>query len=131
MTLWQAVAAGILTALTVAALKDTNSRMAPYALAAGGGMLALWVFSRVSGPIATFAELVRESPLREHASVLLRGIGITYAAKLGADTCRDLGAEGVANRVEFCGRAELILLALPYVTKLISLAVRLVEEGVG
>lgn len=130
MTLWQAVAACMLIAATVAALRDTGTRMAPYALAVGGGAVALFALSRLGGPLAAFTALVENSPLSEHASVLLRGVGIAYVTKLGGDTCRDLGAETVANRLEFCGRAEVILLALPYVTELIAWATHLVEEGV-
>lgn len=129
MTLWQLTGAAILLAVIIAAMRDSGCRTTPYILAAGGTLFLVAVLSRLATPLGTLASLLGESPLSSYASVLLRGLGIAWVTKIGGEICRDLGAESVAGRLELCGRAELLLLTLPYVTELVKLAVRLVEEG--
>ena len=130
MTLWQLTGAAILLAVIIAAMRDSGCRTTPYILAAGGTLFLVAVLSRLATPLGALASLLGESPLSSYASVLLRGLGIVWVTKIGGEICRDLGAESVAGRLELCGRAELLLLTLPYVTELVKLAVRLVEEGV-
>lgn len=129
MTLWQLTGAALLFAIILAAMRDTGGRSVPYILAAGGSLLFVAVFSRLLTPLQLLSSLLSESPLSSHASVLIRGLGIVWIVKIGGDICRDLGADSIAGRLELCGRAELLLLTLPYITELVRLAVRLVEEG--
>lgn len=130
MTLWQLAGAALLLAITVAALRDTGARTAPYVLALGGVLLTVAVLSRLSAPLRALSDLLAYSPLSPYASVLLRGLGIVWVTSIGADICRDIGAERVGARLELCGQAELLLLTLPYLTELVTLAVRLVEEHI-
>lgn len=129
MTLWQLTGAALLLAVLLAAMRDTGGKSTPYILAAGGSLFFVAVLSRLATPLQALSSMLSDSPLSPYASVLIRGLGIVWVIKIGGGICRDLGAESIAGRLELCGQAELLLLTLPYVTELVRLAVRLVEEG--
>lgn len=53
------------------------------------------------------------------------GIGLIFG--IAADMCRDLGENGIASAVDFIGRAELAVLAIPLIDEIISVGVGLVN----
>ena len=53
---------------------------------------------------------------------VLRSLGIAVVSGCGADVCRDLGQDSVASGIELAGKAEIMLVCLPLITELLSLA---------
>ena len=45
--------------------------------------------------------------------VMLKALGISYAAEFAAQTCADAGEEGIAQKVTAAGRILIFMLALP------------------
>ena len=70
----------------------------------------------------------RESALLEAAEagsyteLILRAVGIGLLAELGASFCRELGEHALADGVLFFGRAEILVLSLPLLDRLVDLA---------
>jgi len=126
LTLWQIAAMAVLIATVCAVLRDGGGKFAPVVAAVGGVLLSCVAIRRLSGTV----ELIRRigtTPLSPYLTVILRAIGVGYVVKVGGDICRDLGAAETADRLELCGKAELLLLAAPYLAQLITLAVGLAE----
>ena len=51
----------------------------------------------------------------------LRLIGVGYAFGMGADLCREVGSQSVANALLVAGRVEILLISLPHLLDLIRL----------
>ena len=64
--------------------------------------------------------------ISEQATLLLKMFGIGAIVELCCDLCRDMGEVSVANQLEFLGRAELLLLALPSLRTLLEQCLSLV-----
>lgn len=58
--------------------------------------------------------------INEQATLLLKMFGIGAVVELCCDLCREMGENAVANQLEFLGRAELLLLALPSLRTLLE-----------
>lgn len=58
----------------------------------------------------------------EETALLLRALCIVFLVRFCAAVCRDCGEAGIALCLEYAGRAELILLALPLLEQLLSAA---------
>ncbi len=58
----------------------------------------------------------------DYASVLLRAAGIAVLSELTASLCRELGEGGIAGGVLFFGKLEILVLCLPLVDEILSLA---------
>lgn len=58
----------------------------------------------------------------KHAQVLFRAMAVGMTVQLSADTVRDLGEGGLADRVELAGRAVLLCIGLPLYEEILSMA---------
>ncbi len=102
-------------------LRTSSSKMASAIPLFGGLFLLTAALLRYEEPIAFFLSLTEEGSLGESFSVVLRMLGVGMLATVSADTCRDLGEESIASRVEMVARAEILLLSLPFLADLFSL----------
>lgn len=85
-------------------------------LIGGAGVLMLQ-------PMVAFAtELAEQNGVGEVASLLFRALGIAILCQLCADFCRQSGEGGIATGVEMAGRVQLLLLSLPKLRELLTLA---------
>ncbi len=74
-------------------------------------------------PVIEFVlEAVEGTGFSEYLSVLTKALGITLAIQLSADVCRDAGEGALAEKLELVGKAEILVLCLPLVRDLITLA---------
>lgn len=63
-----------------------------------------------------------------YVGVLLKIIGIAYAAQFGAQICCDAGESAIAGKVELCGRVLILAAALPAVTATLGTAIGLLRS---
>ena len=115
--------AGFSTAAALAAL--TLRRLRPemgaaLALAAGVLLTGLVLPSlvQVAEGISGLAKIggVKDATL----TTLLKITGMSLLADFAAQTCRDAGEEGLAQRMELAGRVMILLLALPTMQALLE-----------
>ncbi len=127
MTILQAVGAAVIIGVTLAVLREGGSRLAVFAGAGGGILLLVYVMARLGVVFGEFITLAETSALSPYLTLLMKAIGVGYVVNIAADICRDLGAAGVADKIEMCGRAELLVLAIPPLTELLKLACDMAE----
>ena len=48
-------------------------------------------------------------------------MGLAALTEVTASTCRDLGEGGLATKVEWCGRAEILAVSLPTLREVLAL----------
>ena len=84
---------------------------------------------RAAPLFSTLSGLADEYALGESFSLLWRGAGIALATSLSAGLCREAGEGGIADGLEFFGKVELLLLALPILSDLLTLAKNLLDMG--
>lgn len=60
-------------------------------------------------------------------STLIKALGITLAVQFSSELCRDAGESAIASKLELVGKAEMILLCLPLIGKLLGLAAELMK----
>ncbi len=61
----------------------------------------------------------------QYLGALLKVLGVACLSELAAQSCKDLGEEGLAVKVGFCGRALLLSLAVPMLTQLLEMILTL------
>jgi stage III sporulation protein AD len=81
-------------------------------------------------PVIAFAgELAAACGIGETTSLLLRGLGVAMVSHVCADFCRQSGEASIAQGVEMAGKAQILLLALPSMRELVSLAEQLLGHA--
>ncbi len=126
MTVWGAVAAALLTAISAMLVRECGGRLAALVSLTGGVVILLAVFPRAAEIVSELRGLAALGA-DEWLAPILKIIAVGYAVEIGADICRELGEAGVAARLELCGKLEILLLALPSFLGLLELAVSLVR----
>lgn len=58
----------------------------------------------------------------ESAAILTRALAVVFMVRVCGGLCRDLGEPSIAAGLEFAGKAELLLLAIPLLDRLLEAA---------
>ncbi len=124
MSLGQTIGMALLCALAALILKESKSAMAPLVLLVGGLALLLAFLPRLSA-FSAFFTLLEENGLGEETKTAVRILAVGFLASLGAEACAELGAPSLASKVDFCGKLEILLIALPTLTALLREAMSL------
>lgn len=67
-------------------------------------------------------EAVEGTGFAKYLSTLTKALGITLCVQLCSEVCRDAGEASLASKLELVGKAEILVLCLPLVRELITLA---------
>ena len=125
--LLQAVGIGVLFAMLSLLAKESGSKTASVQVAFAGVVLFGIALLRFLPAFESISTLFTKLSLEDEGSFLFKVVGVGYVSRIGSDVCRDLGAEGVAAKVELCGRAELLLLSLPLFAEVLEIAYSLLS----
>lgn len=127
MSVEQGIGLALLSAALAFLIKPLSPRLAIFPPLFCGLALLVFALSRYREPLSLLTELAEQGGLSDALSAILRMLGVGLITSFTADLCRDLGEGTLASRVELCGRVEILLLCLPFLSELLSLAV---EVGV-
>ena len=108
-------------------LKSGSPNIALLVLTAGGILLAALALGQI-GPLIKLTEKLNVSETTaEYLLVMLKGVGIAFLAGAAMDVSRASGAPNLASGIETAAKIELLLLGVPFATKLIAYALALVS----
>ena len=122
MTLLTLSGLAILAAVSLLSLREAGGRFAPLVAVAGGILLFTFALGRTGEVIEALTALGGGETVGEALSLGVRVVGLAAVTEVTAGVCRDLGEGGLATKVEWCGRAEILAVSLPALTRLIRLA---------
>lgn len=103
-------------------LRGAGARGAAAVSLAGGVLILSAAALKYKEPIAALLELAECAELSGEFSVIVRILFVGLLGSVAADMCRDLGEGSIAERLEFFARAEILLLALPFLLEVMRLA---------
>ena len=110
--------------LTLKGMKSDTAMFVRVALS----ISALAAVVGVISPALNFARVqLVASDTTAYGETMLKGLGITYLTFICSSVCRDCGEASVASGVEAVGKAELILLSLPFLRQILQV----MEELLG
>lgn len=112
----------LLALSVVMILSEFKPKLAKLAAVAVGAALLCAAGANIYPSVALVSDFVKDTPLSEYSGTLLKALGVALAVEVTADICRDAGEAALASRLEMVGKAELLLLALPLVSELMSIA---------
>lgn len=116
----------VLTALAAFALRGV-SRQAGAAVALAAGMLLFAAaVSRMREAAQAMADLSQKAGIgQETPQLLIKLVGMAYAAEFSTQACRDAGEEGLAMKAALCGKMLLLAQTLPLVVEIGEMALKL------
>ena len=128
MQIFQLVGIAFVTAVTALILKSTKPELAFAVTVAGSIILLLFVFDTFRDTFTVFEKIAAATGIQSSLiKVLLKMIGIGYIVEFSAGILNDFGQNSVADKLVFCGKIILLVLAVPILESVLSLIVKLLE----
>ena len=123
MDIAKIAAAGILTAIIYALVRQLKPEFAPLVVLGGSAVILIAVAERFLEASRTVDEMMELAGLKkENVSILMRSLGICVITQFAADICYDNSSSATAAAVELAGRVGAITLALPMLQAVAKLA---------
>lgn len=126
MDILQIIGLAIVATVIIAVLKAQRPEIAIQISIAAG----IIVFTMILGKITAVIELLNSYAQKVdidtiYLSTLLKIVGIAYIVEFGAEVCKDAGEGAIASKVELAGKVVIIVLAVPIITSLLDLIIRI------
>ncbi len=123
MNILPAVGVALLLAVITAVLRTAKSPLALFFAAAGGILLFLYLLPVFASVREAALGILGGEETGDLLSLALRGVGIALLSEAAAGVARDLGEGAVADRLLLVARGAILLLSLPTVVEILTLAV--------
>lgn len=128
MVILQLCCIAVITAVCAFILKSHKSELVPLCLTAGGIIIFLFAFDYLSQSIEflkTFSQTTGVD--NEIIRVIFKIIGIGFLIELTASSIKELGFEGVADKLILCGKIIIFVVAIPILSSTYKIIVALIE----
>lgn len=128
MQIFQLVGIAIITAVAALLLKGTKPELAFAVSIAGGMILLLFAFEIFKGSLAVFQKITDATGIESSiVKILLKMVGIGYLVEFGAGVLNDFGQNSLGDKLVFCGKMAVLVLAVPILESVLNLIVKLLE----
>ena len=129
MDIFKVCAVALICICAATFLKQTKADLLPSLRVTA---ITVLTFSAIlaAEPIVSYVRTLAQMPiLSAHAETLMKAVGLSILAQCCAELCRECGENGIANGVETVGKIQLLLLSLPLLEEVFTMASQLLDLG--
>ncbi len=114
MFLFRLCAIAVITALCALILKNHKSDLVPLCLTAGGILIFLYSFDYLAESIEFLKNFSENTGVdNEFIRVIFKIVGIGFLFEITASSVKDIGFEGVADKLILCGKIIIFVVSIP------------------
>ncbi len=118
----------VITAVSAFILKQHKSELVPLCLTAGGIIIFLYAFDYLTESIEFLKSFTQSTGIdNEIIRTIFKIVGISFLIELTASSVKELGFEGVADKLILCGKIVLFVVAIPILSSTYKIIVSLVN----
>ncbi len=126
MEIFQLVGIAFITAVAALILKNTKPELAFAVTVTGSIILLLFAFEMLKSSLTIFQTIADTTGIDSSLiKILLKMVGIGYLVEFSAGVLNDFGQNSVADKLIFCGKVIVLILAIPILESVLSLISRL------
>ncbi|HIX09641.1 MAG TPA: hypothetical protein H9683_05600 [Firmicutes bacterium] len=120
--IFQLVGIAFITAVAALLVRGTKPELAVAITIAGSVILLLFVFEVFRESIGIFSEIAEMTGLDATiVKTLLKMVGIGYLVEFSAGVLNDFGQNSLADKLIFCGKILVLILAVPILESVLGL----------
>ena len=128
MFVFQLCCIAVITAVCAVILKSHKSELVPLCLTAGGIILFLFAFDYISQSVEFLKSFSETTGIQnEIIRVIFKIIGIGFLIELTASSVKELGFEGVADKLILCGKIIIFVVAIPILSSTYQIILNLIK----
>ncbi len=126
MDILQIVCIGIIAVVLASTIKKQRPEIALQLSIATGLLIFVVVIVKLSAVIDFLQAFSKKANIDStYINILLKIVGIAYIAEFGAEVCKDAGESSIASKIELAGKVTIVILAVPIISSLLDLVVKL------
>jgi len=119
---------GLIATILIIVIKNQKPEMAIQLSIITGIVIFMMVIGKFTAIINLLSDLSKKTNIDTiYMTTLLKIVGIAYIAEFGAEICKDAGEGSIASKIELAGKVMIMFLAVPIITSLLNLIVKLVN----
>lgn len=121
MNIYTLLALGLLSAITVALVRQYKPEIALPLAVASGAILMIALLKTFLPVFTSLREIAEDSGIKgEYFKIMLKALGICYVTQFASEVCVDFGQSSLGSKIELCGKLALAAISLPLVIALIK-----------
>ena len=118
----------IITAVSAFILKSHKSELVPLCLTAGGIIIFLYVFDKLTQSVEFIKKFTQGTGIdNEIIRTIFKIMGIGFMVELTASSVKELGFDGVADKLVLCGKIILFVVSIPILSSTYNIIVSLIN----
>lgn len=104
----------LITAISAFILKSHKSELVPLCLIAGGVLTFLYAFDYLAESVEFLKSFTQDTGIdNEIVRTIFKVVGIGFIIEITASSVKDLGFEGLADKLILCGKIVLFVVTIP------------------
>ena len=125
--IFQLIGIAFVTAVAAILVKSTKPELAVVITIAGSIILLLFVLEVFRGSISLFTDIAQATGLDATiVKTLLKMVGIGYLVEFSEGILNDFGQNSLADKLIFCGKILILVLAVPILESILALVGELI-----
>lgn len=118
----------LITAISAFILKSHKSELVPLCVTAGGILIFLYSFDYLAESVEFIKSFTSNTGINsEIVRTVFKIVGIGFMVELTASSVKDLGFEGVADKLVLCGKIILFVVAIPILNSTYKIILSLIN----
>ncbi len=121
MDIVKVVAVGLITVIATIIVKQVKPEIAVLITLAGSIVIIILSVQMLQNVFGSFLGIFDKTGVSGSLFVpVLKIIGIGYLCEFGANLCVDGGCNSIADKILFCGKITILIIALPIINNVID-----------
>ena len=112
----------VATALIITSIRSFNQEFSRIAVAVAGVLIFIYVLEGLLPFISFIKSSVASTDTQSYFALMLKALAISLCCRMSAEICRDCGENSLASRVELAGKIGIVIISLPVIQQLLSIA---------
>ena len=118
----------LITAISAFILKSHKSELVPLCVTAGGILIFLYAFDYLAESVEFIRSFTSSTGINsEIVRTVFKIVGIGFMVELTASSIKELGFEGVADKLVLCGKIILFVVAIPILNSTYKIILSLIN----
>ena len=118
----------VVTAISALILKNHKSELVPLCLVAGRVIIFLYAFDYLTESVEFIKSFTQTTGIdSDIVRTVFKIVGIGFIVELTASSIKELGFEGIADKLVLCGKIILFVVAIPILTATYKIIVSMIN----
>ena len=127
MDILSIIGIGIIATVLSLILKKERPEIASVISALGSVVIFSFVLTKIQSTVDLITMISEKTNLDfSYIAIILKVIGISYLAEIGASVCKDAGESAIASKIEMAAKILILTLSVPIIKSLLTLLVSII-----